>query len=42
MNIENIVTKIRDLISIDAYTPDLPQNKEDICCVRLETGRRSF
>jgi hypothetical protein len=41
MNIEKAITEIRNLIEaedIKAYSPDLPQEGQDICCVTLLSG----
>lgn len=42
MNTEKIITKIRNIIAdytnlalTDVYTPELPQDKENVCAVTL-------
>ena len=43
MNLNNLVTKLRELIKENTtikqiYSPDLPQEKENICCITTITS----
>lgn len=45
LNIDNLITKIRNIIAdntslalTDVFTPDLPQDNDNICCVTLLGG----
>ena len=49
MNTEKIITKIRNIIAdytnlalTDVYTPELPQDKENVCAVTLLGGNPNF
>ena len=49
MNTEKIITKIRNIIAdytnlalTDVYTPELPQDKENVCAVTLLGGLPEF